>query len=67
MLFVTLSAEQVANIRAQLHDLPEKLAGYYRFTTYAQAMANFLGPIWKNRSAADTQTYPLVREPSATN
>ena len=59
---MTLSAERVANIRAQLHDLPAKLSDYYRFTTYAQAMANFLGPIWKSRSPTDTQTYALVRE-----
>jgi hypothetical protein len=59
---VTLSAERVANIRAQLHDLPAKLSDYYRFTTYAEAMANFLGPVWKSRSPADTKTYALVRE-----
>ena len=32
---------------------------------FEQAMGDFLGPIWKSRSPSDTQTYALVREPSA--
>jgi Replication-relaxation len=65
LLFVSLGWERIDNIRAQAGDLPSELAGYYRFTTYAEAMANFLGPIWKSRALSDTQTYPLVREPKA--
>ena len=65
LLFVTLGADRVEHIRQRTHDLPADLSGYYRFTTYPEAMANFLGPIWKSRSPSDTQTYPLVREHSA--
>jgi hypothetical protein len=61
LLFVTLSGERVENVRRETRDLPDKLAGYYRFTTYEQAMGDFLGPIWKSRLLSDTQTYPLVR------
>src|SRR3954452_12069712 len=66
LLFVTLRWERIEDIRAPMRGLPAELAGYYRFTTYAEAMANFFGPIWKSRSPSDTQTYALVREPSAT-
>jgi hypothetical protein len=61
LLFVTLNETRVENVRRETHDLPEKLAGYYRFTTYEQAMGDFLGPIWKSRLLSDTQIYPLVR------
>jgi hypothetical protein len=65
LLFVTLGWERIEHIRAQTKDLPAELSGYYRFTTFDEAMANFLGPIWKSRSLSDTTVYPLVREPSA--
>jgi Replication-relaxation len=61
LLFVTLNKTRVENVRRETHDLPEKLAGYYRFTTYEQAMGDFLGPIWQSRLLSDTQIYPLVR------
>jgi hypothetical protein len=51
----------VENVRREMHDLPAELAVYYRFTTYEQAMGDFLGNIWKSRSLSDTQVYPLVR------
>jgi hypothetical protein len=55
LLFVTLNETRVENVRRETHDLPEKLAGYYRFTTYEQAMGDFLGPIWQSRLLSDTQ------------
>ncbi len=66
LLFVTLGEERVENIRRELQDLPADLAGYYRFTTFERAMEDFLGPVWKTRALADTQTYPLVRAAPAT-
>lgn len=61
LLFVTLNETRVENVRRETSDLPEKLASYYRFTTYAQAMGDFLGPIWQSRLLSDPQIYPLVR------
>jgi Replication-relaxation len=66
LLFVTIGEARVENVRAEMHDLPEGLAQYYRFTTFDRAMGDFLGPIWKSRSLSDTKIYPLVREASAT-
>ena len=62
LLFVTLGLQRVENIRAELHDLPDDLAHYYRLTTFEQAMGDFFGPIWKSRSHLDTRLYPLVSE-----
>jgi hypothetical protein len=61
LLFVTLNETRVENIRRETRDLPDTLAGYYRFTTYEQAMGDFLGAIWKSRLLLDTTVYPLVR------
>jgi hypothetical protein len=61
LLFVTLGEERVDNIRRAMHDLPEELAAYYRFTTFERAHADFLGAIWKTRSIRDNDRYPLVR------
>jgi len=66
LLFVTIGEARVENVRGEMHDLPEELAPYYRFTTFDRAMGDFLGPIWKSRSLSDNKIYPLVREPSAT-
>jgi len=65
LLFVTLGRERVEHVRAEMHDLAEGFADYYRFTTFDAAMEDFLGAIWKSRSLSDTTTYPLVREESA--
>jgi hypothetical protein len=62
LLFVTLSQERIDNIRAEMSDLPAQLSQYYRFTTYAQAMGDFLGLIWLSRGPLDNQLYPLVRQ-----
>ena len=61
LLFVTLGSGRVENIRAELSDLPVELSGYYRFTTYTEAMGDFLGPIWNSRLISDKQRYSLVR------
>ncbi len=66
LLFVTLNEARVENIRREMRDLPEKLADYYRFTTFERARGDLLGRIWKSRSLADAETHPLVRERSAT-
>ena len=66
LLFVTLGEQRVEDIRQEMHDLPEELAPYYRFTIYERAMGDFLGPIWKSRSPSVTKTYPLVRAASTT-
>jgi hypothetical protein len=61
MLFVTLSAERLENIRREISDIPAELAAYYRFTTFDEAMGDFLGPVWKSRLISDTTEYSLVR------
>jgi hypothetical protein len=65
MLFVTLHETRITNIRRELQDLPEELSAYYRFTTFEEAMGDFLGAIWQSRSFSDTTRYPLVREEAA--
>jgi hypothetical protein len=62
LLFVTLQQARMENTRRELQDLPRELAGYYRLTTFDEAMGDFLGAIWKSRVATDSATYALVRE-----
>jgi len=62
MLFVTLQETRVENIRQELSNLPQELARYYRLTTFARAMEDFLGAVWYSRHLSDTTAYPLVRE-----
>lgn len=62
LLFVTLGEQRVENVRREMQDLSATLSDYYRFTTFDQAMGDFLGAIWKSRSVSDTKSYPLVRE-----
>jgi hypothetical protein len=62
LLFVTLQQARMENTRRELQDLPQELAGYYRLTTFDEAMGDFLGSIWKSRVATDSATYALVRE-----
>jgi Replication-relaxation len=62
MLFVTQQAARIENTRRELLDLPQELSGYYRLTTFDEAMGDFLGSIWKSRLATDVARYALVRE-----
>lgn len=62
LLFVTLSAQRIENIRRELKDLPADLAAYYRFTTFDHAMQDFFSAIWKSRILSDDTRYPLVRD-----
>ena len=62
LLFVTLGKERVEHVRAEMQDLQESLSDYYRFTTFDEAMGDFLGAIWQSRLLSDTTRYPLVRE-----
>lgn len=62
MLFVTLQETRVENIRQELIDLPQKLAVYYRLSTFDAAMGDFLDAIWLSRLLSDTKRYPLVRD-----
>lgn len=61
LFFVTLNETRVENIRREMQDLPPEFSAYYRFTTFEQAMGDFLGKIWKSRLYSDPQEYPLVR------
>jgi hypothetical protein len=62
LLFVTFGKERVEHVRGQMQDLQERFSDYYRFTSFDEAMGDFLGPIWKSRSLSDANTYSLVRE-----
>jgi hypothetical protein len=62
LLFVTQSDQRIEHIRRELTDLPQELAAYYRFTTFAAAMGDFFSAIWKSRLLSDTTVYPLVRD-----
>ena len=61
LLFVTLGRERVENVRAALADLPAELHPYYRFATFEEAQADFLGPVWLGRSPGDDTRYRLTR------
>ncbi len=58
---MTFGRERIENIRHAVADLPSKLHPYYRFTTFEEAKADFLGPAWKSRSPGDEERYTLVR------
>jgi hypothetical protein len=53
--------ERLENIRREISDIPAELAAYYRFTTFDEAIGDFLGPNWKSRSLSDANVYSLVR------
>jgi hypothetical protein len=61
LLFVTFGEERIGNIRRALADLPAELHPYYRFATFEEAQADFLGPIWRSRSPEDAERYRLAR------
>ena len=62
LLFITIGAERIENIRREMQRLPPELSEYYRLTTYERAMGDFFSPIWKSRLLSDTRAYGLVRE-----
>ena len=61
LLFVTTGRERIDNISKEATRLSPRLHGYYRLTTFQEAITNFLGFIWKSRDAGDTVTHALVR------
>lgn len=61
LLFVTQKEERIDNILHAVSDLPDKLHSYYRFATFEEATADFLGPVWKSRLISDTKRYALAR------
>src|SRR5512135_2722733 len=61
LLFVTQKQERIDNILHAVSDLPDKLHSYYRFATFEEATADFLGPVWKSRLISDTRRYALAR------
>jgi Replication-relaxation len=62
LLFVTVGEERLKHIRAALADLPEELHDYYRFATFEEAQADFLGPVWLSRAPDDAQRHRLTRQ-----
>ena len=62
LLFITLTTARVNHIRRDMQELPGGLADYYRFTTFTEAMGDFLSAIWTSRLPTDETAYPLVRE-----
>jgi hypothetical protein len=67
MLFLTIGAERVDNIRQELSSLPGVFAPYYRITTFEKAMGDFLGPIWNSRVNSDTNIHGLVQTQAREN
>ena len=45
----------------RLADLPAELHPFYRFATFEEAQADFLGSIWRSRSPEDEGRYKLAR------
>jgi Replication-relaxation len=64
VLLVTVGAERIENIRQASADLPERLHPYYRLGRFPEVLRDFLGPVWKSRSAADPAAYALVADAS---
>jgi len=58
---VTFGEARIGNIRRALSDLPAELHPFYRFATFAEAQADFLGPVWRSRSPEDLERYMLAR------
>jgi protein involved in plasmid replication-relaxation len=63
LLFVTLAADRVENIRTAVSDMQQELHAYYRLTTLDAAVNDFVGSIWKSRDVRDNLTYALVQQP----
>lgn len=61
ILVVTTSPQRVENMRKAAIRLPGELHSYYRLSAFPDAMADFLGPVWKSRNSTDTLSYALVR------
>lgn len=61
LLFVTLTAARIDNIRRALADLPGALADYYRFSTFEKAHADFFAEHWASRSPDDPKRYIIAR------
>ena len=61
LLFVSVGEERIAHIRQAASVLSARLHGYYRFTTFEEANANFLRGVWRNRSSTDTLIYPIIQ------
>ena len=60
---LALHIDKIAKRRGwdlEVKPLPPELHAYYRFTTFEQAMGDFLGPVWKSRLLTDPALYPLV-------
>jgi len=62
LLFVTFGEERIEHIRRSLADLSANLHHYYRFATFEEAQADFLGPVWRSRSPEDQERYRLTRQ-----
>jgi hypothetical protein len=63
ILFVTYGAPRIEAIRSACAPLPLALHGYYRLAEFGQAVADFLGPVWKSRDPGDALVYGLVKDP----
>jgi Replication-relaxation len=63
LLFVTLAADRVENIRTAVSDMQQELHAYYRLTTLDAAVNDFVCSIWKSRDVRDNLTYALVQQP----
>lgn len=61
LLFVTVSADRIENIRRKMGNLPEALHRYYRFNLFERVKDNFFNETWKGRSATDETGYAIVR------
>ncbi|HJS85847.1 MAG TPA: hypothetical protein VJ779_10335 [Acetobacteraceae bacterium] len=46
VLFVTLGEARLQNVRQAVADLNAELHDYYRLAVFAEAVADFLGPVW---------------------
>ena len=60
LLFVTMSADRVDNIRQAASSLPPQLHPYYRLGVFSKISEDVLGPVWLSRDPSDTLTYALV-------
>ncbi|MEQ8694458.1 MAG: replication-relaxation family protein [Gammaproteobacteria bacterium] len=63
LLFVTTTADRIANARQAAASLDGELHPYFKLATLAEASADMCAPIWASRDGADHNAYSIVKKP----
>jgi hypothetical protein len=55
------SASRMEQYERYLAGLSVELHDYYRFATFGEAQADFIGPVWLSQAPEDAQRHRLTR------